>query len=125
MMATTVCHPTRLRHHGARCPGLRGGDTLKVLPGQYFVAPLSIDDLGSTPDKPVWILAEQRDAATLSAAWEEAATGRVEWRKEGDGSWSRALRPEDLWWLARSLSLPLHESCRPAQSPGADDRVCW
>ena len=51
------------------------GDTLKVLPGQYFVAPLSIDDLGSTADKPLWILAEPRGAATLSAAWEEAATG--------------------------------------------------
>ena len=64
---------------------LGGGDTLVVMPGVYHVAPLVIQDLPSTPENPIRILAEPRGMATLSAAWPQAATGRVQWQPEGDG----------------------------------------
>ncbi|MBT4498795.1 MAG: hypothetical protein HOC74_13795, partial [Gemmatimonadetes bacterium] len=72
---------------------LAGGDTLKVLPGEYYVAPLTIRDLSSSVEEPIWILAEPRGRATLSAAWPEAATGRVRWRDEGEGVWSAPHGP--------------------------------
>jgi hypothetical protein len=69
---------------------VRGGDTLKVLPGEYYVAPLTIRDLGSSIDNPVWIVGEPRGRAVLSAAWREAALGQVAWEDEGEGVWSAA-----------------------------------
>jgi hypothetical protein len=64
---------------------LRGGDTLVVMPGEYYHAPLVIESLPSSLEKPIWILAEPRGKATISAAWPEAARGRVKWEAEGDG----------------------------------------
>ena len=72
---------------------LRGGDTLKVLPGAYYVSPWALADLGSRPENPVWILGEPRGAALLSAAWPAAATGSVAWRPEADGTWSAPHGP--------------------------------
>lgn len=72
---------------------LRGGDTLKVLPGEYYVSSLQIADLGSGADNPVWIVAEPRGQALVSAAWEAAATGQVAWRQESNGTWSAPHGP--------------------------------
>ena len=72
---------------------LSGGDTLKVLPGEYYVAPLEIRDLDSSVERPVWILGEPRGKAVVSAAWPEAATGKVQWDDEGDSVWSAPHGP--------------------------------
>lgn len=83
---------------------LQAGDTLIVMPGQYYVAPLVIKDLGSSPDNPVWLLAEPRGEATLSGAWPEAATGQVQWQPEGDGIYSAPGRPASFGgWEGRFL----------------------
>ncbi|MCK4375105.1 MAG: hypothetical protein KAX19_07245, partial [Candidatus Brocadiae bacterium] len=72
---------------------VRGGDTLIVMPGEYYTAPLVIADLESSPENPVWILAEPRGQATISAAWPEAAVGEVKWTDEGGGIWSAPHGP--------------------------------
>jgi len=69
------------------------GDTLVVMPGEYYHAPLVVEGLPSTPESPIWILAEPRGEAVISAAWEEAAAGCVQWRAEGDGIYSAAHGP--------------------------------
>jgi hypothetical protein len=83
---------------------------LKVLPGEYYVAPLTIRDLGSSIDNPVWIVGEPRGRAVLSAAWREAALGQVAWEDEGEGVWSAAHGPATFggWegnFLYRYMSL--------------------
>jgi hypothetical protein len=72
---------------------LHAGDTLVVMPGVYYHAPLEIRDLPSSVDRPIWILAEPRGKAVLSAAWPEAAEGKVAWRDEGGGVYSAAHGP--------------------------------
>ncbi len=72
---------------------LRGGDTLVVMPGEYYVAPLVLENLPSSREKPIWILAQPRGKATLSAAWPEAARGEVNWERESDGVYSAPHGP--------------------------------
>ena len=72
---------------------LRGGDTLIVMPGEYYHAPLVLENLPSTLEKPIWILAEPRGKAKISGAWPEAALGRVKWQSEGGGIYSAAHGP--------------------------------
>ena len=67
---------------GARI--LRGGDKLIVGPGVYYERPV-FGDMGTSPDKPVWILAQPRGQAVISGAWQAAAEGKVKWTPEGDG----------------------------------------
>jgi len=72
---------------------LEGGDVLVVMPGEYYHAPLVIENLPSSLEKPIWILAEPRGKATISAAWAEAARGQAKWRSEGDGIYSAPHGP--------------------------------
>lgn len=64
---------------------MRPGDTLVVGPGRYYHNPLVVRDLPGTADNPTTIRAEPRGGATISAAWSEAAEGRVTWTPVGDG----------------------------------------
>lgn len=70
---------------GARV--LRGGDKLIVGPGVYYERPV-FGDMGASPDKPVWILAQPRGEAVISGTWEAAAEGKIKWTPEGGGVYS-------------------------------------
>ena len=54
-----------------------------VRPGHYYETPL-FKDLGSSREKPVWILSEQPGAAVISGLWREAEQGAVDWAHLGD-----------------------------------------
>jgi len=66
---------------------VRGGDQLIVTPGVYYEQPV-FWNLGSSAERPVWIRAQPRGHATISAMWREAALGLVAWEDEGDGVYS-------------------------------------
>ncbi len=64
---------------------IAGGDELIVGPGTYYERPV-FENLGSSEELPVWIRASPRGEAIISGMWEQAATGRVTWHEEGDGT---------------------------------------
>ena len=71
---------------------VRGGDKLVVGPGVYYERPV-FTNLGSSKEKPVWIISEPRGVAVISGVWREAAEGKVKWKPEGDGIYS-VQRPQ-------------------------------
>ncbi len=91
--AAGLSRETAFRTLSRGLEALGAGDTLVVMPGHYYVAPLIIENLPSTPDDPITILAEPRGEATLSAAWPEAAAGQVQWQPEGGGVYSAPAGP--------------------------------
>jgi hypothetical protein len=58
---------------------VQGGDALLIAPGIYYERP-KFSNLGSSATKPVWIRAEQPGTVILSAMWEDAAKGNVQWQ---------------------------------------------
>jgi hypothetical protein len=71
---------------------VQGGDLMIVRAGVYYETPV-FDNLGSSLSKPVWILAQPRDSVTISGMWQEAATGKVHWKSEGQGVYSAPHGP--------------------------------
>ena len=66
---------------------LRSTDKLIVKPGVYYES-VRFDNLDSSINQPVWVLAEPRGSVRISAMWKQAAKGKVNWRDEGEGVYS-------------------------------------
>ena len=95
-----------LKTIGKAAKMLQGGDQLIVLPGVYYERP-AFFDLKSSKENPIWILAQPRGEATISAAWKEAALGKVKWKDEGDGVYSTPKKGPALFgWTEEKLFLP-------------------
>ncbi len=74
---------------------VRGGDTIVLLPGTFYIpGTILIKDIaGASEERRLTLRADQPGTTTLSAAWPEAAEGKVEWRDEGDGIYSASESP--------------------------------
>jgi len=94
--------PRAFRTISAAARVLRGGDKLIVGPGVYYERPV-FGDMGTSADKPVWILAQPRGKAIISGAWKAAAKGHVKWTPEGDGVYSTPrAEPALFCWTDRN-----------------------
>ena len=65
----------------------RPGDVVTVAAGVYREQP-EIKAKAGTRSLPLWIVAEQRGAVTISGTWREAEQGDVVWTDEGGGVFS-------------------------------------
>ena len=72
----------------------RPGDEIVVGPGTYYEQP-NFSNLRGTADRPVWLRASEPGTATISGMWQEAAEGRVRWKRHDNGLYStpRASQP--------------------------------
>lgn len=67
---------------------LQPGDALLLGPGTYYTPGVTVQGVAGTAERPVYMRAEPRGAATMSSAWPDAAEGLVRWQDEGEGLWS-------------------------------------
>ena len=90
----------------AALSAMKPGDVVTIADGRYFEE-LSITNFPGTAALPVWIVAENRGAVTVSNLIKEALEASVVWRSEGAGIFSiAAAEAPYVAWFDDDVMLP-------------------